>query len=60
MKFHLMNWEIVMRLITNEMLDIKEALDKLKEPIEMYIEALEPDNKLNHNDLDPEGFFYKF
>lgn len=56
-KFHLMNMEIVMRLITNEMLDIKTVGEKLKEPIEMYIEALE-DPLMDHSSLDPEGFLF--
>lgn len=55
-KFHLMNLEIIMRLITNELLDIKMVLDKLKEPIEMYIDALEdPENLIDPTSLDPEG-----
>lgn len=58
-KFHLMNFEIIMRLITNELLDIKMVLDKLKEPIEMYIDALEdPDNLMDQTSLDPEGIFF--
>ncbi|KAI1721082.1 NOT2 / NOT3 / NOT5 family domain-containing protein [Ditylenchus destructor] len=54
-KFHLTNWEVVMRLITNEKLEIKEVLTKLKEPVEMYIEALDPDSNLDSESLDPEG-----
>jgi len=73
-KFHLRNLEIVMRLFTNEQLDIKEVLNKLKvvvkwpvefryfiyhyynqEPVEMYIEALDPENEDDPEALDPEG-----
>lgn len=45
-----------MRLITNEKLEIRDVLTKLKEPIEMYIEALDPDSDLDPESLDPEGF----
>lgn len=44
-----------MRLITNEKLDIKTALDKLKEPIEYYVDALDPDNDEDPETLDPDG-----
>lgn len=44
-----------MRLITNEQLDIKTVLAKLKEPIEMYVEALDPENDENPDELDPDG-----
>ena len=54
-KFHLTNLEICMRLITNEQLDIKTVLNKLKEPIEMYVEALDPENDENPDELDPDG-----
>uniref|UniRef100_A0A915CM52 CCR4-NOT transcription complex subunit 3 n=1 Tax=Ditylenchus dipsaci TaxID=166011 RepID=A0A915CM52_9BILA len=56
-KFHLLNLEVVMRLITNEKLEIKDVLSKLKEPVEMYIEALDPDNELESEDLDPEDIY---
>lgn len=46
-----------MRLITNEKLEIRDVLTKLKEPIEMYIEALDPDSDLDPESLDPEGYF---
>lgn len=55
-KFHLMNLEVVMRLIVNEKLEIQEVLTKLKEPVEMYIESLDPESDLDPESLDPEGF----
>lgn len=45
-----------MRLIINEKLELKEALAKLKEPVEMYIESLDPDNELDSETMDPEGW----
>lgn len=56
-KFHLTNLEICMRLITNEQLDIKTVLNKLKEPIEMYVEALDPENDENPDELDPDDIY---
>ena len=38
-----------MRLITNEKLEIPVVIDKLKEPLDMYVNALDPEN-----DNDPE------
>lgn len=46
-----------MRLITNEQLDIKTVLGKLREPIDMYVEALDPENDENPDELDPDGMF---
>lgn len=45
-----------MRLIVNEKLEIQEVLTKLKEPVEMYIESLDPESDLDPESLDPEGF----
>jgi len=56
-KFHLLNLEVCMRLINNEKLDIKDVLTKLKEPLEMYIDALDPENDDDPESLDPEGLF---
>lgn len=49
------NLEVCMRLITNEKLDIKTALDLLKEPIETYVDALDPENDVDPEELDPDG-----
>lgn len=54
-KFHLLNLEVCMRLINNEKLEIKDVLTKLKEPLEMYIDALDPENDDDPESLDPEG-----
>ncbi|KAI6240167.1 Not1 domain, CCR4-Not complex component [Aphelenchoides fujianensis] len=43
-KFNLTNLEVCMRLITNEKLEIKEVINKLKEPLDMYVDALDPEN----------------
>lgn len=44
-----------MRMINNEKLEIKDVLSKLKEPLEMYIDALDPENEEDPETLDPEG-----
>ena len=44
-----------MRMINNEKLEIKDVQTKLKEPLEMYIDALDPDNEDEPENLDPEG-----
>lgn len=41
-----------MRLITNERLEIKHVLNKLKEPVEMYIESLDPENDIGSDNMD--------
>ncbi len=56
-KFHLTNLEVCMRLITNEKLDIKDVTIKLRDPLEMYIDALDPDNDDDPTTLEPDGFF---
>ena len=52
-KFHLANLEVCLRLITNEKLDAKEMLSRLKEQLEMYIDALDPENE---DEDDPENY----
>lgn len=54
-KFHLLNLEVCMRMINNEKLEIKHVNEKLKEPLEMYIDALDPENGEDPETLDPEG-----
>lgn len=53
--FHLKYLEVCMRMITNEKLDPKEVDQKLKEPLEMYVEALDPDNDEDPSNLEPDG-----
>ncbi|KAL3117087.1 hypothetical protein niasHT_007490 [Heterodera trifolii] len=56
-KFHLLNLEVCMRMINNEKLEIKVVLGKLKEPLEMYIDALDPENDDDPESLDPEDIY---
>jgi hypothetical protein len=42
-------------LITNEKLKARETLDRLKEPLELYIDALDPENDEDPESYDPEG-----
>jgi hypothetical protein len=45
-------------MITNEKLSTKDVNQKLKEPMEMYIDALvDEDNEENLTTYDPEGKF---
>ncbi|KAI6220602.1 Not1 domain, CCR4-Not complex component [Aphelenchoides fujianensis] len=43
--FHVTNLEVCMRLITNEKLESAVVWALLKEPLDMYVEALEPENE---------------
>ncbi|KAI6233713.1 Not1 domain, CCR4-Not complex component [Aphelenchoides fujianensis] len=43
--FHVTNLEVCMRLITNEKLESAVVVALLKEPLDMYVEALEPENE---------------
>uniref|UniRef100_A0A915MPG7 CCR4-NOT transcription complex subunit 3 n=1 Tax=Meloidogyne javanica TaxID=6303 RepID=A0A915MPG7_MELJA len=54
-KFHLLNLEVCIRMINNEKIEIKDVNGKLKEPLEMYIDALDPENDDDPESLDPEG-----
>uniref|UniRef100_A0A914HT59 CCR4-NOT transcription complex subunit 3 n=1 Tax=Globodera rostochiensis TaxID=31243 RepID=A0A914HT59_GLORO len=56
-KFHLLNLEVCMRMINNEKLEIKDVNGKLKEPLEMYIDALDPENDDDPESLDPEDIY---
>lgn len=44
-------------MINNEKIEIKDVNGKLKEPLEMYIDALDPENDDDPESLDPEGFW---
>lgn len=44
-----------MRLIDNDKLDIKEVCSKLKEPLEIYVDALDPDNDDDPAHFEPDG-----
>ncbi|VDD90697.1 unnamed protein product [Enterobius vermicularis] len=54
MKLHISKLEICMRLVNNETLESKTVMEALKEPFEMYIEALDPDNENDPENYDPE------
>lgn len=56
-KFHLLNLEVCIRMINNEKLEIKDVTTKLKEPLEMYIDALDPENDDDPESLDPEDIY---
>ncbi|KAI6230763.1 Not1 domain, CCR4-Not complex component [Aphelenchoides fujianensis] len=43
--FHVTNLEVCMRLVINDKLESADVLEKLKEPLDMYVEALEPENE---------------
>ncbi|KAI6176878.1 hypothetical protein M3Y97_00846500 [Aphelenchoides bicaudatus] len=56
-KFHLQNLEVAMRLIMNEKLDVEDLNNTLKEPLELYIEALDPDNDEDPSNLEPDDIY---
>nr|CAD2202703.1 unnamed protein product [Meloidogyne enterolobii] len=56
-KFHLLNLEVCIRMINNEKIEIKDVNGKLKEPLEMYIDALDPENDDDPESLDPEDIY---
>lgn len=47
-------------MINNEKIEIKDVNGKLKEPLEMYIDALDPENDDDPESLDPEGFIFEW
>lgn len=53
-RFHVSKLEICMRLVNNETLESKRVMDALKEPFEMYIEALDPESENDAESFDPE------
>ncbi|WKX98160.1 hypothetical protein Q1695_013668 [Nippostrongylus brasiliensis] len=60
MKFHMGKLEVCMRMVNNESLESKRVMEVLKDPLEMYVEALDPDyegdtEKLEN--LDPEDAY---
>ena len=57
MKFHIKNIEIVMRLVNNETLESKYVTELLRDPLEMYIDALDASNDEDHEMLDPEHIY---
>lgn len=46
-----------MRLITNEKLEAKEVVNRLKEPMDLYIEALDPDNDEDPSNFEPDDIY---
>ncbi|CAK5109873.1 unnamed protein product [Meloidogyne enterolobii] len=44
-------------MINNEKIEIKDVNGKLKEPLEMYIDALDPENDDDPESLDPEDIY---
>ncbi|KHJ95978.1 Not1 domain, CCR4-Not complex component [Oesophagostomum dentatum] len=61
MKFHIGKLEVCMRMVNNESLESKRVMDVLKDPLEMYVDALvDPDYEgdLEHLEtLDPEDAY---
>ncbi|KAI6175136.1 hypothetical protein M3Y99_01992000 [Aphelenchoides fujianensis] len=58
--FHVTNLEVCMRLITNEKLESAVVVALLKEPLDMYVEALEPENEYDLgtlHSLEPDGAY---
>lgn len=53
--FHLQNLEVCLRMVTNDKLDSKEVMMKLKEPMEMYVEALDSDCEDDPSTMEPDG-----
>ncbi|CAD5221885.1 unnamed protein product [Bursaphelenchus xylophilus] len=56
-KYDLEMLELCMRLITNDKLNIKEVVNKLKEPLEMYVDSLDPDNDDDPTTLEPDDIY---
>ncbi|KAI1704625.1 NOT2 / NOT3 / NOT5 family domain-containing protein [Ditylenchus destructor] len=56
-KFHLLNWEVIMRMIINDKLEIKDVNEKLRDPIDMYVEALDPESGIVLEEVDPEDIY---
>ncbi|KAK5969150.1 CCR4-NOT transcription complex subunit 3 [Trichostrongylus colubriformis] len=52
MKFHIGKLEVCMRMVNNESLESKRVMEVLKDPLEMYIEALDPDYEGDADELD--------
>uniref|UniRef100_A0A914WTQ6 CCR4-NOT transcription complex subunit 3 n=1 Tax=Plectus sambesii TaxID=2011161 RepID=A0A914WTQ6_9BILA len=57
MKFHISKLEVCMRLVNNETLESKDVVEPLKDALEMYIEAFDPDNDEDPETLDPESIY---
>ncbi|VDN27829.1 unnamed protein product [Gongylonema pulchrum] len=53
-RFHVSKLEICMRLVNNETLESKKVMDALREPFELYIEALDPEGENDPESFDPE------
>ncbi|PAV55709.1 hypothetical protein WR25_04094 isoform A [Diploscapter pachys] len=61
MKFHIGKLEVCMRMVNNESLEPRRVIDVLKEPMEMYIEAIEAaargDDEDEPDNYDPEDAY---
>lgn len=61
LEINLCNSQVCMRMVNNESLESKRVMDVLKDPLEMYVDALvDPDYEgdTDHlENLDPEGAF---
>ncbi|KAJ1355799.1 hypothetical protein KIN20_013344 [Parelaphostrongylus tenuis] len=60
MKFHIGKLEICMRMVNNESLESRRVMEVLKDPLEMYIEALDPAYEGDADELenlDPEDAY---
>lgn len=54
-KFHISKVEICMRLVNNETLESSRVMDALKEPFDIYIEALDHESENDPEQCDPEN-----
>ncbi|VDO78679.1 unnamed protein product [Heligmosomoides polygyrus] len=60
MKFHIGKLEVCMRMVNNESLESKRVMEVLKDPLEMYVEALDPEYEGDADELenlDPEDAY---
>ncbi|KAE9420214.1 hypothetical protein Angca_005645 [Angiostrongylus cantonensis] len=60
MKFHMGKLEICMRMVNNESLESRRVMEVLKDPLEMYVEALDPEYEGDADELenlDPEDAY---
>jgi hypothetical protein len=51
----LQNLEVAMRLITNEKINVKNLITNLKEPLDMYVEMMDPENDDDPANYQPAG-----
>ncbi|CAD5215916.1 unnamed protein product [Bursaphelenchus okinawaensis] len=56
-KYDLEMLEVCMRGINNEKVNIKDVVSKLKDPLEMYVDAMDPDNDDDPTMLEPDEIY---